>query len=118
MKSDNDTRDSELKRLLLGLRGTALVFLVGFAGLMISLPILKIENMKTRVVILGIHIILQVIAMIASIIYTFRNERKLFQAGKLVTRTAGATLTLAIVIEGIFLMCNVGAWFDFISKLG
>ncbi len=75
------------------------------------------ENIKKRLPgMKGCFLVLQVISMIMAVIYTFWNERKLIKEGKCVEKIANGVLILAIVLEGIFLMCNIGAALDYMSQ--
>ena len=117
MKRNNVNSRENLKNQLLALKGAFLVLLIAIVGLLISVYILKIEDVITCVTALIIHICAQFIAIIAALVYSYRNQKKMIREGIYIFDAFGGTVTLALVLEAIFMLCNVGALMDMISKI-
>ena len=117
MKRNNENPCENLKNQLLALKGAFLVLLIAIVGLLISVYILKIEDAKACVTALIIHICGQLIAIIAALVYSYRNQKRMIREGIYIFDAFGWTVTLALVLEAIFMLCNVGALMDMISKI-
>ncbi len=116
MKRNNGNPREYLKNQLLALKGAFLVLLIAIVGLLISVYILKIEDAKACVTALKIHICAQLIAIIAALVYSYRNQKRMIRDGIHIFDAFGWTVTLALVLEAIFMLCNVGALMDMIKS--
>ena len=106
-------RGQNLINQLRGSLGMGICLLGFFAGMGLSYIILLINDNNTKANLLIIHASAHLIFMILTVIFTFKDEKRLKKQGRCVWQFAIPTFELAFVLDVQFLFINVGAILDF-----